>query len=76
MVGKDDKHLDFRVSVYLDPVPGTAPNTYAFTLSTIVFFRNRAGKAYFALVKPFHKLIVPAMMRATANRLSEGVPAA
>jgi hypothetical protein len=78
MAGKDDKHLDFRVSALLEPlrvtgpVPGSAPYAYSLTVSTIVMFRNRPGKIYFALVKPFHKLIVPAMLRSLIRDLAEG----
>jgi hypothetical protein len=75
VVGEDDKHLDFRVSVHLDPLPGSAPYAYALTLSTIVLFHNRIGKLYFAVVKPFHQLIVPAMLRGIAKRLRVGVSA-
>jgi hypothetical protein len=75
VVGEDDKHLDFRVSVHLDPLPGSAPYAYALTLSTIVLFHNRIGKLYFAVVKPFHHLIVPAMLRGIAKRLRVGVSA-
>jgi hypothetical protein len=77
VVGEDDKHLDFRVSIHLEPLPGSsAPYAYAFTLSTIVIFHNRAGRLYFSMVKPFHRLIVPAVMRGIAKRLGNGSAAA
>jgi hypothetical protein len=72
VVGEDDKHLDFRVSVHLEPLPGSAPYAYAFTLSTRVMFHNRAGRLYFAIVRPFHSLIVPAVMRGIAKHLGNG----
>jgi hypothetical protein len=75
VMGKDDRHLDFRVSVHLDPLPGSAPYAYALTLSTTVIFHNRFGKLYFALVKPFHKMIVPAMMRSIIRNLEGAVAA-
>jgi hypothetical protein len=82
MTGKDDKHLDFRVSVLLEPLldseplAGSAPYAYSLTVSTIVMLRNRVGRFYFALVKPFHKLIVPAMMRSLIRNLPGGISAA
>jgi hypothetical protein len=32
-------------------------------VSTIVRFHNWLGRAYFVPVRPFHRLIVPAMIR-------------
>ncbi|MBL6446746.1 DUF2867 domain-containing protein [Fulvivirga sp. 29W222] len=60
ILGEDDKHLDFRVSLLLDTI---APSKRSLTISTIVKYNNRFGKLYFLLVKPFHKLIVPAMLK-------------
>ena len=57
ILGENDKHLDFRVSLFLDRTNNT------FTVSTIVKFHNWLGRLYFLPVKPFHKLIVPTMVK-------------
>lgn len=59
VMGEDDRHLDFRV--VLD-VAGEAA-ARAVTVATVVRYRNAFGRAYFALVRPFHRLVVPAMVR-------------
>lgn len=69
ILGEDDRHLDFRISLLVDRTP-TGP---ALALSTVVRTRNRLGVAYFAVVKPFHRFIVPVMARAIA-RLIEARP--
>jgi len=62
LLGEDDRHLDFRVCLRVLG-DGTA------TLATLVHFHNFLGRAYFFLIRPFHALIVPAMLRrATAPR--------
>jgi hypothetical protein len=50
MLGKDDRHLDFRLSVLL--------RDSRAVLSTVVRFHGALGRAYFAPVKPFHRIIV------------------
>lgn len=62
VLGEDDKHLDFRVSLYLGS-NGTASSQKQLTISTLVKFHNQFGKIYFIPVRPFHKLIVPAMLK-------------
>ena len=51
ILGEDDRHLDFRVSVILEET--------AVTLTTMVFYRSRLGRWYFAVVRPFHMAIIP-----------------
>lgn len=68
LAGEDDKHLDFRVSFFLDP-PESPGGPYGFTLSTAVQIKNRLGRLYFGMVKPFHRLIVPAIMRSMIRAL-------
>ena len=65
VLGEEDKHLDFRVIVRL--AKGEVAQTVSTT--TLVRFNNRAGRAYYFFVKPFHKLIVGSMMRRTARLL-------
>ncbi len=50
IMGEDDKHLDFRVSVYRE-----GANLY---MATWVHPHNVWGWGYLALILPFHKIIV------------------
>lgn len=59
LLGEDDRHLDFRVSVLLRD---EGVQQWA-TITTVVCFHNALGRAYFAVVRPFHQLIVPALIR-------------
>lgn len=59
VAGFDDKHLDFRVIV---EVTGTAPRRDV-TATTLVMTHNLLGRVYLATIMPFHRIIVPAMMR-------------
>lgn len=67
ILGEDDSHLNFRVSLLLQP---TEQSTVLF-VSTTVLFHNSFGKMYFIPVKPFHKLIVRAMLRKMTRHLEE-----
>lgn len=68
LMGEDDRHLNFRISFLLEKKP---ENTYSFILSTTVLIHNFLGKIYFFPVKPFHKLVVHAMMKKIIQRVSE-----
>jgi hypothetical protein len=57
IMGINDKHLNFRVSVLID-----REKSYIYT-TTLVQYNNRLGKAYFLLIKLFHRIIVRSMMR-------------
>lgn len=59
MLGENDKHLDYRVSVCLK----REEEKCWVVVSTAVKFNNWLGRAYFVPVRPVHKIIVPAMMR-------------
>ena len=65
LLGMDDKHLDFRVSVRVEA--GT------LTVATRVRLRNRLGRVYFAPVSRVHPFVVRAMM-ARALLVSEECP--
>lgn len=58
VVGFDDHHLDFRV--FIDVAP--AGDGQRVTATTVVRTHNRLGRAYLAVVLPFHRLIVRAML--------------
>jgi hypothetical protein len=62
IAGFNDKHLDFRVVVDV-----AAPGPFKqVTATTLVKTHNRLGRAYLAIILPFHRLIVPAMLRQVA----------
>ncbi len=65
ILGDNDRHLDFRVGI-LRRVDG---DQVMVTVSTVVCFHNWLGRLYFVPVRPFHRLIVPALMRRAAARL-------
>lgn len=60
VLGLDDRHLDFRlvVDVATDKTTGRVA-----IATTYVRTHNAAGRLYLAFVKPFHRIIVPAMLR-------------
>ncbi|SOD94800.1 DUF2867 domain-containing protein [Blastococcus haudaquaticus] len=65
LMGVDDRHLDFRVSLRL------LQSDYAgdsLLLTTTVTFHGPLGRLYFALIRPFHRRIVPAMLRSAVTR--------
>jgi Protein of unknown function (DUF2867) len=68
ILGEDDKHLNFRVSLYLDRSKNDGPKTN-LTISTIVVFNNWFGRLYFFIVRPFHRLIVPEMLKGMIRQL-------
>ena len=69
LIGEDDKHLNFRISFFLERRDQSS-NEYLFTLSTTVFIKNFFGRLYFFSVKPFHRLIVPGMVKRIVKQLS------
>ncbi len=68
ILGEDDKHLDFRVSLLLQP-QANEPTKKALTISTTVVFHNGLGRLYFLPVRPFHRLIVPTMLKGIITAL-------
>lgn len=60
ILGEDDTHLDFRVSLLLEPQQS---DSQTLQITTTVIFHNFWGKLYFLPVKPFHRLIVPVMIK-------------
>lgn len=65
ILGEDDSHLDFRVSLFLDN------QNDVLTVSTIVQIHNWLGRLYFLPVKPFHRLIVPTMVKGMTSQLQK-----
>lgn len=60
LLGFDDRHLDFRISVDREQAEdGTA----RIRVTTIVRTHNLAGRLYLRTVMPFHRLIVPTLLK-------------
>jgi hypothetical protein len=69
LLGLNDKHLDFRVSVLVETSAGGPATMW---VSTAVQFHNFFGRLYFAVVRPFHGLVVRALLRrARAHLLAQ-----
>lgn len=66
LLGTDERHLDFRASVLVEPD--------RVVLSTVVRWHNRRGRAYFALVRHVHPVVVRAMLRRAARLLAAPSP--
>jgi hypothetical protein len=56
ITGANDRHLDFRVSVFRDARP-------RIVLSTAVMAHNTFGRAYLATILPFHRFGVARLLR-------------
>jgi hypothetical protein len=64
VMGFDDWHLDFRVVV---DVRALGAARRQVTATTLVRTHNVAGRAYLALIMPFHRAIVRAMLAQAAR---------
>jgi hypothetical protein len=64
VAGFDDRHLDFRVVVDVT----SAGDSHRVTATTLVLTHNVLGRVYLAIILPFHRLIVPSMLRQVAGR--------
>ncbi|CAN5485478.1 DUF2867 domain-containing protein [soil metagenome] len=70
IMGEDDKHLDFRVSVFVrrqnaaaSAATLAAEPVNEAVVTTVVHCHNLLGRTYLALITPFHKLVVRAGLR-------------
>ena len=65
IIGGDDRHLDVRVSL----LRTMNDKTSFLTISTFVRLNNLLGKIYFAVIRHFHRIIVPdTIKKALGNR--------
>jgi hypothetical protein len=62
VAGFNDKHLDFRVIVDVAD-SSTARNV---TATTLVKTHNWLGRTYLAIILPFHRLVVRALLNQVA----------
>ena len=56
ILGEDDRHLDFRLSLLLRARPDGSGDELVAT--TVVRCHNALGRVYLALIAPFHRLVV------------------
>lgn len=63
VVGMDDRHLDFRVALTVRPI-----GTENLVVTTAVRRHNLFGRAYFAVVKGPHLVLVPYWARRAVRR--------
>lgn len=69
VMGADDRHLNFRLSLYAERSDG---HGIRFVLSTIVGIHNIFGTLYFAPVRIMHRLIGPGMFLAWVRQIELG----
>ena len=59
VLGLDDRHLDFRICVSVEPRDGGSD----VVLSTLLRFNHLSGRIYLFCIKPFHHLLSRLMLR-------------
>lgn len=59
VVGGDDKHLDFRIWISIQP----SLNGSEVTISTLVKINNLLGKTYLSIIMPFHRLLSRSLLQ-------------
>jgi hypothetical protein len=67
ILGEDDKHLDFRLSVLFEPKTDAPASVPHLVLSTVVRCHNRLGRTYIAVIAPFHRMVVKSYLRRAAR---------
>src|ERR1700722_5113602 len=66
ILGEDDRHLDFRLSLLLRVRPDGSGDELVST--TVVRCHNALGRAYLALIARFHRLVVVGNLSRASNR--------
>jgi hypothetical protein len=66
VLGEDDKHLDFRLSVLCSPGP-MPEGGRQLVVSTVVHCHNLLGRTYIRVIAPFHRMVVKASLRRAAH---------
>lgn len=68
IVGKDDPHMNFRISVMIQKSVG-GPDLISVT--TVVRCNTRRGRLYLGAIRPFHRYLVPSNLRRTVETCSD-----
>jgi len=72
VVGGNDKHLDFRIWISIQPgLKGSE-----VTVSTLVKINNLVGRVYLFVIMPFHKLLSRSLLQRAVNRRGNVSPEA
>lgn len=58
--GMQDKHLDFHVSMWCGEYED---GKQVLRITTVVKYNNWLGRVYFLVVRPFHKIIIRAILK-------------
>lgn len=66
ILGEDDRHLDFRLSILVRDRPNGAGRELVAT--TVVHCHNALGRSYLVVIKPFHRLVVSSSLRRAARK--------
>ena len=66
ILGEDDRHLDFRLSLLLRARPDGSGDELVAT--TVVRCHNALGRAYLALIAQFHRLVVITNLSRASNK--------
>ena len=69
MMGENDSHLDFRLSFFSRPKGSKTE----IIMTTTVLFNNWKGRAYFVPVKPFHRAIMPILLKRMYRNWESGM---
>ena len=67
ILGENDSHLDFRVSVLQQTRDTRDGRSRYLVLSTVVHCHNRLGRFYILAIAPFHRLVVRSTLRRAAR---------
>jgi hypothetical protein len=60
-----DRHLNAYISVHID----CKEKQKTISAVTLVHFKNRLGRIYFFIIRPFHGAIVKSMLKRAINKL-------
>lgn len=61
---KDNKHLLFYADVFISSLPA---NKQRIEFTTLVNYHNWVGKSYFFFIRPFHRILVPLVIKKAVN---------
>ncbi|HYS67576.1 MAG TPA: DUF2867 domain-containing protein [Paraburkholderia sp.] len=67
ILGENDSHLDFRLSVLHQRQDTRDGNSRYLILSTVVHCHNALGRVYILVIAPFHRLVVRSALRRAAR---------
>ncbi len=63
VLGEDDRHLDFRLSVMVRAAAGGDASCEEVVATTVVHCHNALGRIYLWLISPFHRVIAQDLLR-------------